>query len=153
MIELRQAREEDLPCIHNIELQVYPVPWTIGFFKLLFTSNKDLFTVATIEEKIVGYTVGEIHAGNKGEDRIVIGHVQNIAVIKEHQRKGIGTTLLNDLEEKFIERSADASYLEVRVSNVKAQELYKDRGYEYARTSKDYYGDEDGYIMIKYLTR
>ncbi len=44
-------------------------------------------------------------------------------------------------------------YLEVRESNTNAQSVYKHRDYEYVRTAKYYYGDEDGFIMTKRLTR
>ncbi len=152
MITLRPARSGDLEIVHSIEEEVYPAPWSFSFFKLVFAENPGMFIVAIEDGMIVGYTVGEVQRGT-GEGALCVGHVQNIAVKEGYKRKGIGTLLLDELEALFEVEGADESYLEVRESNVKAQKMYRDRGYTYLRTSKAYYGDEDGYIMMKSLTR
>ena len=77
----------------------------------------------------------------------------NVAVTSSHQKRGVGTLLMNKMESMFIEKNAEIAYLEVRESNKGAQTMYRKRGYEYVRTSKGYYGEEDGFIMMKQLTR
>ena len=150
-ITLRPATEEDLPIIHVIETEVYPAPWTPNFFRIIFHMNKDFFLVALDGDEIIGYTVGEIELMGKKSNPRKAGHVMNIAVKGTHQGRGVGTMLLDEVESKFIQGGADIVYLEVRESNLNAQSVYKRRGYEYVRTAKDYYGDEDGYIMTKSL--
>ena len=152
-ITLREASEEDLPAIHAIETEVYPTPWTSNFFRIIFHMNEGLFIVAEEDQTIIGYTVGEIENMGKASAPRKAGHVMNIAVRSGYQGKGVGTMLLDEIETKFIQRGADVAYLEVRESNVTAQSVYKHRDYEYVRTAKDYYGDEDGFIMTKRLTR
>ena len=150
-ITLRPAEEKDLPNIHVIETEVYPAPWTPNFFRIIYHMNKDFFIVALDEDEIIGYTVGEIEQMGKKSNPRKAGHVMNIAVKVSHQGKGVGTMLLDEIEARFKLGGADIAYLEVRESNLTAQNVYKHRGYEYVRTAKEYYGDEDGYIMTKPL--
>ena len=108
-----------------------------------------MFIVATLDEEIIGYTIGEIKTRRAQNT----GHIMNIAVSTEYQGKGVGTTLLDEIENKYIEQKVVISYLEVRESNKKAQQIYKKRGYQYIKTVEKYYGDENGFIMSKKLTR
>ncbi len=152
-ITLREASEEDLPTIHIIETEVYPIPWTSNFFRIIFHMNEGLFIVAEEDKTIIGYTVGEIEIMGKASSPRKAGHVMNIAVRAEYQGRGVGTMLLDEIEHRFVKRGANLVYLEVRESNANAQSVYKHRDYEYVRTAKYYYGDEDGFIMTKRLTR
>lgn len=153
MITLRKAVEEDLKILHNIEKQVYPVPWSMAFFKMMFYLNQNLFIVATDGEKHVGYVVGELKRMGTSLEPQQVGHVLNVAVTPDYQRRGIGTRLMDEMEEKFLQLDTYLAYLEVRESNKVAQRMYRERGYEYVRTAVDYYGDEDAFIMMKHLTR
>ena len=148
-IRLRDALEEDLEQIHNIESDLYPKPWTFNFFRIMFHINEDLFIVAVDDEGIIGYAVGEIEKRGKVETPRKAGHVMNIAVKSQYQGMGVGTMLLDDLENRFLSKDADIAYLEVRESNKRAQQIYRHRGYMYVRTAENYYGDEDGFIMTK----
>ena len=150
-ITLRDAVEEDLEEIHRIESVLYPKPWTFNFFRIMFHMNKDLFIVAVDSDEIIGYTVGEIEKMGKVDNPRKGGHVMNIAVKSEYQGMGVGTMLLDDIENRFLSIGADIAYLEVRESNMRAQQVYRHRGYEYVRTAENYYGDEDGFIMTKEL--
>ena len=150
-ITLRLADEDDLPIIHKIETSVYNTPWTFNFFRIIYYMSKDLFIVATHDDTIIGYTVGEIETMGKKSDPKRAGHILNIAVKPEFQGKGVGTMLLDEVERLFTEHHVDKVYLEVRESNLVAQKVYKNRGYRYVRTAEKYYGDEDGFIMSKSL--
>jgi ribosomal-protein-alanine N-acetyltransferase len=152
-VHLREATEDDLLIIHGIEESVYPVPWTFNFFRIIYHMNEDLFIVAVDDDNIIGYTVGEVQVMGRKEAPRKAGHVLNITVCRENQRRGVGTMLLDEIEKRFSDREANIAYLEVRESNAIAQKLYHERGYQYVRTSKDYYGDEDGFIMTKRLNR
>ncbi len=153
MIKIRDVLESDLVKIHAIETEVYPTPWSFSFFNMMHLLKETMFIVATENDEIVGYCVGEIENMVKLEAPIQIGHVLNVAVSHNHQHKGIGSLLLDEIESRFEDEEAEMAYLEVRESNEKAQTVYKKRGYQYVRTSKGYYEDEDGFIMMKSLTR
>ncbi len=150
-ITLHEATEDDLQAIHMIENMVYPTPWTLNFFRVMFHMNPGLFLVAISNDEIIGYAVGEIEKMGKVSSPKKAGHVMNIAVRDDFQGKGVGTMLLDELEKRFKDNGADIAYLEVRESNKRAQQVYRNRGYTYVRTAEDYYGDEDGFIMTKSL--
>lgn len=150
-ITLRDAIEDDLQKIHSIENLVYPAPWTLNFFRVMFHMNRELFLVAVNNGEIIGYSVGEIEKMSKMGNPIKTGHVLNIAVIDDFQGKGVGTMLLDEMEKRFREKGANIAFLEVRESNERAQQLYRHRGYMYVRTAENYYGNEDGFIMTKSL--
>ena len=151
MVVLRMAVEADLEVIHRIELSVYPTAWTMNFFRLMLSLSGELFLVALNDGELIGYTVGELNKMGTVADPKIVGHVLNVAVTEEHQGGGVGTLLMDELELRLQGKGAEVAYLEVRESNAGAQVMYRKRGYQYVRTSKGYYGDEDGYIMMKSL--
>ena len=77
-------------------------------------------------------------------DRI---EIEYIIVDAEYRKKGIGTLLLNEIEQKGIKNIT----LEVRESNKEAIEFYKKNGYRIEAIRKNYYGSENGYLMLKEL--
>jgi len=149
-IRLRGLRERDLKMVHRIERSSYPTPWSMNFFRLMANMNPELFIVATVDEELVGYTVGELEARRNGGK---VGHIMNVAVDSQHRRRGVGTMLMEELEARLYRLGATAVYLEVRESNVDAQRLYTLRGYVYLKRVEGYYGDEDGLVMTKALDR
>ncbi len=77
------------------------------------------------------------------------GHVTTIAVAPEYRGRGIGELLLNGLTDQALAMGADMLTLEVRVSNVVAQQLYLKYGFRPFGTRPRYYTDnnEDALIM------
>jgi len=145
------AVEDDLEVIQGIELSIYPTAWTMNFFRLMLSLSSELFLVALDDGKLIGYAVGELNKMGTVADPKIVGHVLNVAVTEEHQGGGVGTVLMDELELRLQRKGAGVAYLEVRETNAGAQAMYRKRGYRYVRTSKGYYGDEDGFIMMKSL--
>ena len=76
------------------------------------------------------------------------GHVISIAVLPEHRRKGYGIKIMKYGMQKLIEHKVDSIYLEVRVSNIAAVEMYKKLGYYIKKEYKHYYRDgESAFVM------
>lgn len=77
------------------------------------------------------------------------GHVTTIAVGKDYRGKGIGELLLNGLVDQGMAMNADILTLEVRITNVVAQQLYLKYGFRPFGTRPRYYTDngEDALIM------
>lgn len=151
MAVLRVAVEDDLEIIHGIEQSVYPTAWTLNFFRLMLGLTGEMFLVALENDEVIGYTIGGIKKMGHEGDHQTVGHVLNIAVRKDNQGGGVGTLLMDEVEGRLQKNGADVIYLEVRETNTGAQAMYRKRGYQYVRTAKGYYGDEDGFIMIKSL--
>lgn len=76
-------------------------------------------------------------------------HVTTIAVAPEYRGQGIGELLLNGLIDQAFDLQARMLTLEVRVSNVVAQNLYLKYGFQPAGKRPRYYTDngEDALIM------
>jgi ribosomal-protein-alanine N-acetyltransferase len=76
-------------------------------------------------------------------------HITTIGVEPEQRGHGLGELLLIALADEAIRRGAEWLTLEVRVSNVPAQALYRKYGFSVQGVRKRYYSDnnEDAYIM------
>lgn len=76
-------------------------------------------------------------------------HISTIAVQPDWRRRGIGELLLVAMLDRATELEADMATLEVRVSNVTAQNLYRKYGFRQVGLRRRYYrdSDEDALIM------
>lgn len=76
------------------------------------------------------------------------GHITTIAVHPEYRGRGVGELLLLDLFEQSAQRGVVRLTLEVRVSNLPAQALYRKYGFAVAGRRLRYYANgEDALIM------
>ena len=138
---IRNADENDIPQIANIEKLCFSTPWSENAIKESMVSKTE-FYVANVGNNIAGYMGISKIAGE--------GYVTNIAVLPHYRRRGIGKKILeyvintskNELE--FIS-------LEVRVSNEAAISLYEHFGFENVGRRKRFYSNpqEDAFIMTK----
>ena len=79
-------------------------------------------------------------------------HISTIAVRPDFRRRGIGELLMLTMLEEAIRLQAVTATLEVRVSNVAAQQLYRKYGFDIVGRRRGYYSDnrEDALIMTVY---
>lgn len=123
----------------------FSIPWSRAAFIEEITNNKfAIYVSAKIDNKIIGY------AGMwKVFDE---GHITNVAVHPEFRGMGIGSLLVEKLVEISKDRGITSMTLEVRRSNLIAQELYIKHGFKAGGFRKAYYADnnEDAVIMWKY---
>ncbi len=76
-------------------------------------------------------------------------HIVNIAVIKEHRRKGLGKVLMNEMLKWATEQNCISAYLEVRTYNIAAQKLYERYNFKKEKRIKFYYDTGgDAFSMI-----
>jgi ribosomal-protein-alanine N-acetyltransferase len=118
----------------RIEEQVYPRPWTQSLFlsELALRTTRAYF-VARIGREVVGYAGLMMSA----ED----GHITTIAVEPQWQRQRIATRLMLALAREGLHREAQNLTLEVRLSNLAAQHLYRRFGFAPVGVRKNYYQD------------
>lgn len=141
-VVLAPMRRRHLRSVLRIEQQVYPRPWTSGLFlSELAQRDNRTYLVAKVGGRVVGYG-GAMYV-------LPDAHITTIAVDPERQRETIGTRLLLGLCEAASEKGATALTLEVRVSNVGAQAMYRRFGFVPAGARKAYYADtgEDALVM------
>jgi ribosomal-protein-alanine N-acetyltransferase len=126
-----------------IEQQVYPRPWTSQVFVEELEQarvGKRHYLVGTIGEELVGYG-GLLYVENDA-------HVTNLAVHPMWRSRGIATELLLDLAWEAKRRGCQAMTLEVRHTNISAQQLYRRFGFVPAGVRKKYYENRDDAIVM-----
>lgn len=133
-------KQEYLDGIVQIEDHSFSHPWSRGAFERELENSVADYTVAVKDGRVVAYG---------GLWKILDeGHITNIAVHKDERRKGIGDALLRRMLKKGRENGINAFTLEVRISNLGAQELYKKHGFKSVGVRKRYYPDgEDAMIF------
>lgn len=109
------------------------------------------FVVAEQEGDVVGYIMCRVETGFSNFGLLGVskkGHVVSIAVLPAYQRKGVGTALMEEAMKNMRFYKAKECYLEVRVSNVAAVEMYKKLGLAVVRTSKGYYANGESALVL-----
>tara|TARA_B100001248_G_C27167263_1_gene356299 strand:- start:32 stop:451 length:420 start_codon:yes stop_codon:yes gene_type:complete len=106
----------DLKDVYEIEKQTNPSPWSKeNFFSSYEVGHKSL--VCKIDNIIVGFIIFSVI--NKEI------HLLNLAVHTEHQKKGIGSLLMETMLKQASVMGVSKVYLEVRSKNEKAILFYK----------------------------
>lgn len=142
-LTVEPLRRRHLSALMPIEEASYPKPWTLNVFNgelEMMRRGERTYLAAMRGRELVGYA-GLLYSDDSG-------HVTNIAVAVQHQRRGVGARLLAELAWVAIERGCSGLTLEVRVSNARAQALYDRFGFESAGVRKRYYENtEDAIVM------
>ncbi len=163
---LRPMRTRDVLTVSAIERSVFALPWSTTAFRyelrhnpaseyvvlrylpwvksskrLSWLSARRLLRAARADAALLGY----------GGFWVVLdeAHICTLALRPEWRGRGLGELLLVSLLELAISRQARIVTLEVRGSNIVAQNLYKQYGFEVVGRRKRYYSDnrEDALIM------
>jgi len=146
-MKIRRASRADLPSILAIEQQCPTIAhWPEAEYTQAIenVAARRTVLVAEHEGQVIGFVVAR-----------VIEHeweLENIAVIPERQRKGIGQALLRVLIDVARIHTADAIFLEVRESNSHARILYERCGFQQTGERKDYYSSpHENAVLYRYL--
>ncbi|MEM3360467.1 MAG: ribosomal protein S18-alanine N-acetyltransferase [Candidatus Bathyarchaeia archaeon] len=152
---LRKFAPKDLERVMYINRVCLPENYGDYFFMDLHNRFPETFIVAEVNGEVVGYVMCRIEIGlsNFGFSGFIKkGHIVSIAVMPEHRQKGIGHALVSKAMEGMRLYNAKQAFLEVRVSNTPAINLYKKLGFKVTRTINGYYSDgEDAYLMSREL--
>lgn len=112
---------------------------------LLTEANTLSYRAVTPANELVGFVF--ITLADDGA-----GHITTIGVAPEHRRRGIAHQLMERAEEALRNRKIPTIFLEVRVGNISAQNLYRELGFSVVQKLLKYYNNgEDGYLMVKSL--
>lgn len=142
MVEIKKMTVKHLKEVLRIEELSFPSPWSFqSFYNEIVSNPYGYYIVAVENNKVVGY----------GGMWILFEecHITTIAVDPSRRRKGIGRKIMEHLIEKAKEQDVEWISLEVRVSNIPAQNLYKSLGFEVVGVRHKYYqpNNEDALIM------
>lgn len=102
------------------------------------------YRVATPSNEIVGFIFVMTNQGT--------GHITTIGVAPEHRRRGLAQKMLAHVEKALKTREIATVSLEVRISNIAAQSLYRGLDYAIVQRLNNYYNNgEDAFLMVKSL--
>ena len=140
---LRRMTISDVPAIHRLEQAIFSMPWSEKDFVYEMTENK-VARYLVIEE------TGEIIAFAGAHIILDQAHVTNIAVRQDCRGRGLGRMITRALMQYASNLGAEYLTLEVRQSNVTAQNLYKSLSFVKVNVRKRYYEDtgEDAWLMV-----
>ena len=141
-LSIRKMTLEDIPAVVQLDQVSFSLPWPERSFRFEVTDNPaSRCWVAEIDRRIAGMVVAWLFVNEV--------HIATIATHPDFRRLGIGSRLLAHTLLQALEEGARSSFLEVRESNLTAQELYRKFGYEEAGRRRRYYrdNDEDAILM------
>ncbi len=154
---LREFEITDLNTVVMINRRVLPENYPEFFFVEHYRSFPKAFIVAELNGNVVGYMMNRVEFGWsyiwRGGKPTRKGHVISIGVLPEVRRLGIAyNMMIRGMRAMKHFYGAEEVYLEVRVSNTPAINLYKKLNYKIVDLIKGYYHDgEDAYIMARSL--
>ena len=135
-IQISKLTQDDLEGIYEVESKSFPIPWPISSFEEELKNMLATYLVAKEEDKVVAY-IGMWFVMDEC-------HIMNLAVLPEHRRKGIATSLINEMFRLCKEHETHYVMLEVRKENTSARNLYKKFGFTEEVIRKGYYKNPDG---------
>lgn len=140
---IRPMNAGDLDAVTAIEEATFARPWSRQSFQQELERNVAArYLVAEKNGQVVGYAGAWIILDES--------HITNIAITEAERGKGIGRKLTEALMQYLSNLGASYATLEVRVSNERAQHLYKSLGFVSVGKRKRYYEDnnEDAFLMV-----
>lgn len=163
-IKIRPAIPADLDELEKIENSCFPTPWSRkALADQLSPENKYAHLYVAYEENEEDFGRTEMEKASDGTEKISKkilayggflrhideGDILNIAVLPEVRRKGIARKLLRFILAEANSMGIERLILEVRESNLPAQELYKSMGFKVCGRCKNYYDKprEDALLM------
>ena len=126
---------ERLDAVLAIEQRVYSHPWTRGNLLDTLAAGHQAQCLLAGDE-LLGYFVAML-----GFQEV---HLLNITVAPAHQRQGWARLMLDALALWARGQQAEWLWLEVRLSNLRAQQIYLKRGFARVGLRKAYYPAERG---------
>lgn len=144
-LRLEPMRAVDLDEILAIEEDLFGAEqWTAGMFRSELDSGHYYLVARDGAGRVAGY--GGLAVPPGGE-----AWVNNLAVRRDAQRRGVGRELLTALLAEAKRRDAPRVLLEVAADNAAAQRLYAGFGFEPLSIRRGYYqpSNTDAVVMIR----
>jgi [ribosomal protein S18]-alanine N-acetyltransferase len=141
-LTIRKMELDDISQVMLVEISSFTSPWTDEIFEQELLENQHAhYYVLEIEKKIIGY-VGMW---------IIIDDAQitNIAILPGYRGQKLGEKLFRFALQKAVTLGVIRLSLEVRVTNIVAQKMYRKFGLVPGGIRKNYYMDnqEDAIVM------
>ncbi|MBM7544645.1 ribosomal protein S18-alanine N-acetyltransferase [Periweissella beninensis] len=130
--------------IYDLAEQAYgKAPWSLATIEHDLRNQYADYLVCLVDNKAVGFVSGTLIIDELS--------ISNIGVLPAYRGQGLAVKLLTTWLARF--KTAQKVFLEVRVSNISAQRVYKKLAFKAVAIRKQYYHNplEDAVIMEKLL--
>lgn len=166
---MRHMRLEDIPQVVHIDELSFPTPWSARTyeFEIINRDTSHLVVLEAADQPLVSSTKWRTvfqrflkSETSSPTTATIVGyggcwliageaHISTIAVHPDYRGRGLGELLLAGMLQRAMMLHGDYSVLEVRVSNLTAQALYRKYGYKTVGRRRGYYRDnaEDAFLM------
>ena len=134
--EAAAMRVPDLTEVMAVERQAYPVPWTHGNFVDSLVAGYPAEVLRGPRAELLGYW-----AAMPGVDEL---HLLNITVAPAWQGQGLAVAMLDRVVAECRRRGLTQLWLEVRLSNERAREVYARYGFAEVGRRRAYYPVKQG---------
>ncbi len=143
-MQIVKMTTEHIPHILKVEAECFSDPWSEAMFSEEISGRFSRYYVAQVDGEPIGYMGMWSLSGE--------GHITNVAVAKNHRRKGVARRLIEHFINIAEEESLEFMTLEVRASNDAAIALYKSFGFIQVGVRKNYYENvEDALLLTKFF--
>jgi len=141
-VHLRTANLADAAGMDDLNRRSLPENYPLMEWQSILTFGPTFSHVAYANDKLIGYCLGIPQWHNRN------GIVASIAVDERFRGKGIGKALLLNTLQSFRQNGLSTATLNVRISNVSAQRLYKKLQFKKQKLLHGYYKNgEDALLM------
>tara|TARA_B100000749_G_scaffold228343_1_gene184401 strand:- start:2218 stop:2736 length:519 start_codon:yes stop_codon:yes gene_type:complete len=150
-IIVRLANIYDVDDIISLNLETLPEHYSNSFFIELLIDSPETFLVAEHDKTIIGYIMCRIEYGFSSLKKIKLsrkGHIVSFAVKKEYRNRTVGKTLVKQALIGMKSKKCSEAYLEVRVNNLAAINLYQSIDFTITTTLEKYYRDGQNALLM-----
>tara|TARA_Y100000815_G_C13225660_1_gene456068 strand:+ start:220 stop:738 length:519 start_codon:yes stop_codon:yes gene_type:complete len=150
-IIVRLANIYDVDDIISLNLETLPEHYSNSFFIELLIDSPETFLVAEHDKTIIGYIMCRIEYGFSSLKKIKLsrkGHIVSFAVKKEYRNQTVGKTLVKQALIGMKSKKCSEAYLEVRVNNLAAINLYQSIDFTITTTLEKYYRDGQNALLM-----
>lgn len=140
-VHIRWMIRRDMPEVLHTEQNSFSYAWTEEDFLRCLRQRNCIGMVAEHGERVVGFMIYELHKAKL--------HILNFAVHPDWRRVSIGSQMVAKLISKLSSHRRTRITLEVRETNLTAQNFFKNQGFRAVRVLRSFYEDsgEDAYLM------
>ena len=141
---IQPMREEDLEAVSELAMLANPHATKATYRTHVadeLRENPDLAFVAVDDGRVVGYV--------QGDPRGPMTTLEDLAVAKEYQGKGVGKRLLETELAALKQRGAKLVFAEVHYQNARAIPFYYRHGFRISGFLQDYFGVGHDAVILK----
>ena len=145
-VKIRDYQPSDFAALHKLDQQCFPPGISYSKFSLQYFLSLPSADCLVAEEgkKIAGFLLAESNPP--------VAHIITLDVSPDYRRTGLGTKLLEEIENHFRFNDVHSVLLETAVDNQSGIAFWQHHGYRTEAVLKRYYlGRVDAYEMRKKL--